>query len=613
MRALWVLPLLWLGCGPSNTLKLSSSGATVDLTLEPFSFTVRGTDGRAVLTSLKGSDAYGDFAETTDLPSFVNQLVPGWDGYRAHDGTWVHGGTAKLLESTKSSAKVRLTLPGGTVTATFSVDGTRVRVEHHFEPDGTARYNKSTLGFSLPADEHFFGLGERFATVDHRGWSLYSWGEEGALGGGEDAGPLGGQPVPQRAVDDVLPGAVPPLQQGLRAAPRHHLPHRGAPGLRAQRRLARRGQHHQPRLHHLRQRRPAATRSSSSLTTPAGPPCPRRGCSGPRRRISIGDTVDGGAEWAGDARAEDAGHHRRRRDALLARLVADGPRAGNSRLDLARSTPPASRSSPTTTRSSPRTRRAGRPTTPSGEDGGYFVKDPDGGPSLAFLISGAPLYVAMVDFTNPAANELVREAALAHRRRRLRRVDARLRRVRAAQRPLLRRPHAATRCTTSTRCSRRRPRATCCEAAQPDDHLFFVRAGYTGTQAVRARGVGRRRRGHLRRDAGHALAMLRGGLNLGADRRALLGQRHDGLQVHHRRAARQGGLPALARAGRRLADHAWRRTPARTRSSAHQVDAVERPGDDRRRVRATARPAHAAAAVLHGRSRAGGAPDRRCP
>ena len=64
------------------------------------------------------------------------------------------------------------------------------------DADDAGVLNKSTIAFALPEDEHFFGLGERFVSVDHRGYSLYSYAEEGGLGLGEDVEPNPENPLP---------------------------------------------------------------------------------------------------------------------------------------------------------------------------------------------------------------------------------------------------------------------------------------------------------------------------------------------------------------------------------------------------------------------------------
>ena len=81
---------------------------------------------------------------------------------------------------------------GGAIVFRVTFDGAAkiVLEEEAQSAPASSRWNKSTIAFRLATDEHFFGLGERYATFDHRGRSLYSWAEEAGLGKGEDA-PVG--------------------------------------------------------------------------------------------------------------------------------------------------------------------------------------------------------------------------------------------------------------------------------------------------------------------------------------------------------------------------------------------------------------------------------------
>jgi hypothetical protein len=192
------------------------------VTVEPFSVVVRGASGEVLRSRPETTGKYGRFAPTLDRPTYETGIVPGWDDYRAGDGEWVHGAAARIVERTAARTVIEWPLGGDRVRTTLSVDGARVFITSAVEgADGGApavRYNKTSLAFALPADEHFFGLGERFATFDHRGWSLYSWAEEGPLGAARP-----GEPVPERTVDDVLPRAVLPLVARLRDAREHRL------------------------------------------------------------------------------------------------------------------------------------------------------------------------------------------------------------------------------------------------------------------------------------------------------------------------------------------------------------------------------------------------------
>jgi alpha-glucosidase (family GH31 glycosyl hydrolase) len=179
-----------------SSISLTSSEARVDVALSPFSLTLRSPDGRALLgTAAEGTLAgpYGAPGATEDRPTFTGQALAGWDGYQAHELGWLRGASARLLDRDARSARLQLAGPGVALVIFVSLDGARARVE--LSTDAPA-LNKIGLSFALPADESFHGLGERFATFNHRGQSLYSWAEEGGLGAGEDAPPAAQNPYP---------------------------------------------------------------------------------------------------------------------------------------------------------------------------------------------------------------------------------------------------------------------------------------------------------------------------------------------------------------------------------------------------------------------------------
>ncbi len=195
-----------------DAIVLTSDSASVRVTLKPFTIAVLNGAGETVLESLPtgtstesdNGSAYGAPAATVDDFTIEPRLLPGWDGYTAAERPWRHAGSAEVLEQTPSS--LTLNLSGTDVTARFeiSMEGTRARF--HFDastpkdPDTTyditpptaaklaqaGEFNKATFAFKSPLDEHFFGLGERYASLDHRGLSLYTWAEEGGIGIGEN-------------------------------------------------------------------------------------------------------------------------------------------------------------------------------------------------------------------------------------------------------------------------------------------------------------------------------------------------------------------------------------------------------------------------------------------
>ena len=481
MRFVFGIPLVILfACAEPNTFTLRSTGARVDVTVEPFSFVVRSADGDAVLTSWAG----GGFAPALDRPMYIDQIVPGWDGYQAGDGAWVRGGKVRLVSRTEQRAEVAWDIEGATVRVVLRLDGARVHVESSAGgTDGgppAVRYNKSTLAFTLPEDEHFFGLGERFASFDHRGWSLYSWAEEGPLGGGEGVAPGPTNPYPNGPSMTYFP--VPFFLSSKGYALHVNTDFRSELHLGSEQPDSWRVAVNAPSFALTVYVHDSPLDSLDDFTADTGRPIiPAPWVFGPRRRIGAGSEVDGGAEWQvmRDRQlpltaVDDAVHflpalsqvgrevelrawtslmHANGFKALAYNnpYVADGPAAAAA--DWAH-----------------------------GLEKGFFVKKPDGTPATVFLISGNPLTVGMIDFTNP-------DAAAWYRSLLQRTVDFGYdgwmhdfgeyvprtgrffdgRRGDEVHNPYPRLSAMAAR--------------EVLQAALPDDHLFFVRAGYTGSQA----------------------------------------------------------------------------------------------------------------------------------
>ncbi len=174
-----------------STVDVGTTSARVVLTLDPFKVEVRDGKGAAILTSLADQGgAQAPLVGTLDEPEITPQIVPGWDGYVAGERPWRRASKARVTAKTDTSASVDVEGDGLVVHYDVAVAGARVSLKMRAEPiAGAVDVNKTAMTFVSPSDEHFFGMGERFATSDHRGWSLYSWAEEGGLAKGE------GQPI----------------------------------------------------------------------------------------------------------------------------------------------------------------------------------------------------------------------------------------------------------------------------------------------------------------------------------------------------------------------------------------------------------------------------------
>lgn len=168
---------------PGPAFDLADGAIKVHVESRPFRITI--FDGaRTVLTSRDGGPA-----ATFDEYIVSAKGLPGWDGYEAVEDPWASSDDATIVEKGAKSARLKFKVPGGTVDFEIAIEGAIVRLRAAMSGksnnDDKRAWNKSSMSFAFPADEHVFGLGERYASVDHRGLSLYSYAEEAGLGAGE--------------------------------------------------------------------------------------------------------------------------------------------------------------------------------------------------------------------------------------------------------------------------------------------------------------------------------------------------------------------------------------------------------------------------------------------
>lgn len=393
-----------LGCDDERLDRgplLSSDGASVQIRLSPFSLEIRDGDGKTVLETTRGAsaDGYGSPAATHDTPDFLAQSLPGWDGYRSNEEPWRSAARASVKEQGDGFALLELEGQGLRSTLRVSVEGARVRLA--LASDGPGELDKTTIGFRSSEDESFYGMGERFGTVDHRGFELYSWAEEGALGKGENAEIGPENPWPNGPSMTYFP--VPFFLSSKGYAFHANTTYRTEL--------------------HFGNARPDAWRlavnalafdatvyvnadplsSLDQYTEDTGrPPVPAQWVFGPRRRVGSGSLVGDVLEWkhmrdqdVPCTGVDDAVHflpalsHKGKEQAL-----ADWTKAAHAAgyKVMAYNNPYVASNHPNAAADYA-----------YGKQQGYFVKGPDGEPTLTEFISGQLLSVAAVDLTNPAA------------------------------------------------------------------------------------------------------------------------------------------------------------------------------------------------------------------
>lgn len=378
---------------------LSSEHASVHIGLAPFSLQIRDAEGDLVLRTRTGSSgAYGGLAATKDEPVYVAQPVPGWDGYVAGELGWRNATRAHVVEETDASATLEVEGDGLLMHVKVELEDARVR----FSVEATGSdIDKTTLGFVSAEDEHFFGMGERFGTVDHRGFSLYSYAEEGALGKGEDT-PIGEKnPFPNGPSMTYFP--VPFFLSSHGYAVHLDTTYRSEIAFGNERqdawRFAVNADHFAANVYVNED--PLA--SIDQYTADTGrPPVPAPWVFGVRRRVGVNAVVDGVPEWKKMRDADiavtgidDAVHFlpalsQLGREEELAEWTQTLHQNGYKA--LAYNNPYVAANDPNAAADYAH-----------GVAQGYFVRKPDGNPALTQFISGKMLTVAAVDLTNPAA------------------------------------------------------------------------------------------------------------------------------------------------------------------------------------------------------------------
>ncbi len=226
MRALWIAPLVIVAScetttepaparrytGPSR-VTLGSGATRVTLRLDRFGMQISGRDG-VVLDTLDttptapGEDhaAYGALGAARRDVEVRAPIIEGWDHVTIREAAWFHGSAVESAVIEGDSASIDLVDPSQprvTLHLDLSVLDDEVRIDTRVRPTNGAADagitdgpDRTGLSFTLPADEHFFGLGERYVTVDHRGQRFECWTEEGGIGGGERATPGRANPFP---------------------------------------------------------------------------------------------------------------------------------------------------------------------------------------------------------------------------------------------------------------------------------------------------------------------------------------------------------------------------------------------------------------------------------
>jgi len=179
---LWGLPILLVAaCGPSvpSTMSIAADGIVVTVTTHPYRYSVSDGAGNVVLSSAGdgAGDGYGTVGWTTGQLFWGTIAVPGYFTFDTQLDKWRDSPSVTRARQV-DAATLELTLSSGVVQR-LAVRASTLRVESRATSSTPRAWSAA---FQSPADEGFFGFGERFNRLDQRGLSLYSWAEEGGLG-----------------------------------------------------------------------------------------------------------------------------------------------------------------------------------------------------------------------------------------------------------------------------------------------------------------------------------------------------------------------------------------------------------------------------------------------
>jgi sulfoquinovosidase len=380
---------------PGPAFDLSDGAVRVHVETRPFRFTI--FDGtRTVLASRDGGPA-----ATFDEFIVSAKGLPGWDGYEEVADPWARSDDAAIVEKANKTCKLRFKVAGGTIDLDLAIEGMLVRVKSTASGisnnDGKRAWNKSAISFAFPADEHVFGLGERYASVDHRGLSLYTWAEEAGLGNGESAPLSPTNPTPNGPSMTYFPVPFYLSSKGygmqVRSTYRseHHFGSEQQDALRVA------VSNTTLELAIYVNSDPLATLDAYTKET-GRPLVPPQWVFGPRRRVSRSYMVGGVPEWKA---IRDNKIPTTALDDALHFLPAQNEVGVEAELKTWTETLHAN-GYKSLCYYNPYVAK-GKPDFEFGKSKGFFLKDPAGEPGITSFVSGTLLDVATIDLTNPAA------------------------------------------------------------------------------------------------------------------------------------------------------------------------------------------------------------------
>lgn len=408
----FALSLLVTGCSTSETTYvLSGRDIRVEIRKEPYGLTVRDGSGRIVLTSRDGGeDDFSPLGFSDGEVGWRRSALPGYFEFRPALSPWHRAGRVTSVEQSDERLTVVLEGDGPPVRVTHELRGAALRVQaERFvvtpESSGTAAPRAWHATFASPSDEAFLGFGERFNRTNQRGVDVFSFAEEGGAGATEASGSREQIPSGESMTYFPVPFFISTAGYGFWL----DTTWRSEFNLATTDPEAIRAWHIGPKLAFevyvpkADDPRPFPQQLVDQFTSTTGRPMlPPAWTFGPRRRINRGAMVGGVPELEA-MRKEDlaltavddalhflpGGSHVGKEAAL--RAWTQSARALGYRVNGYYNSLFAKEDTPI------------KSTVEEGLSAKYFLRDASGAPSEVFLISGTPLTVYQLDFTDSRA------------------------------------------------------------------------------------------------------------------------------------------------------------------------------------------------------------------
>ena len=171
------------------TYVLSSRDLRVEVRSDPYGLTLRDGSGRVVLTSRDGGgDDFSPLGFADGDIEWRRQVLPGYFEFRPALAPWHRAGRVTSVEQSDTRLTVTLEGAGPPVRVVHELRGSALRVEaERIEQDSASEPAPRAwhAAFASPESEAFLGFGERFNRTNQRGVDVYSFAEEGGVGSSE--------------------------------------------------------------------------------------------------------------------------------------------------------------------------------------------------------------------------------------------------------------------------------------------------------------------------------------------------------------------------------------------------------------------------------------------